>query len=241
MNLYIISGGSRGLGASLINSLSTASNKVFSLSRSKSKGSFIKCDISKPDDIENAINGLFSRLDLKQYSSITLINNAGTIDPIGPVSDFDMSRVIQNISINFSAVVLLSQLLIKHIQELEIPKNIINISSGAALKPYAGWSLYCAAKAGVEHFGRCLSVEQEQHAHPINIWNINPGVMDTGMQKLIRETEKDKFPTVQRFLDFKKNGALKSPDDIAQLIIDAIHSGKLKTGGTFTTAELEAL
>lgn len=238
MDIFIISGGSKGLGAALIKQCNSPKNVVFSLSRTYGEGFFIKCDLSKPEDIEKAFHKIKSEISISQVSSITLINNAAVIDPIGPVKTTDMDQIIYNINVNLTAVILLSRFFMKYVEALKIPKKIVNISSGAAFDPFYGWSLYCAAKAGMEHFGRCIATEQESKAFPISVLNISPGIIDTDMQKTLRETDKDKFPLVDIFKEYKTNGDLLHPDHVAQQIIDAIQTRNYQSGSSLTLADL---
>ncbi|MBT4285809.1 MAG: SDR family NAD(P)-dependent oxidoreductase [Deltaproteobacteria bacterium] len=238
MDVFIVSGGSKGLGAALVKKCLSMKKTVFSLSRTHGDGFFIQCDLSKPEDIDKVFLKISHKIEESLVSSITLINNAAVIEPIGPVTEFEMSQIVYNINVNFTGTILLSRHYMKYIQDFEIPKKIINISSGAALDPYGGWSLYCAAKAGIEHFVRSVALEQQLKLFPVSILNISPGIMDTDMQKIIRKTKVDKFPLVDLFRKFKKNRDLQPPDKVAQLIIDAICFKTFASGSTVALADL---
>ena len=58
--------------------------------------------------------------------------------------------------------------------------------------------------------------EYKQH----RFFNINPGVMDTNMQKSLRASN---FPDVENFKDLQKEGQLKAPIDVAKDILETIH------------------
>jgi NAD(P)-dependent dehydrogenase (short-subunit alcohol dehydrogenase family) len=62
--------------------------------------------------------------------------------------------------------------------------RIINLSSGAALRPLEGWSAYCAAKAGLAMLTRSLALEYGEAG--IRAFGFAPGVVDTDMQAEIR-------------------------------------------------------
>jgi NAD(P)-dependent dehydrogenase (short-subunit alcohol dehydrogenase family) len=112
-----------------------------------------------------------------------------------------------------------------------------NISSGAALYGYGGWTLYCAAKAGLENFIRALATEQKMEAHPFIAVNINPGVMDTEMQALIRATSAADFPDVGRFVHRKEQGELALPDGVAAAIMRIVESAALESGARYNSAD----
>ena len=58
--------------------------------------------------------------------------------------------------------------------------DIINVSSGAALRPQEGWSAYCAGKAGLAMLTR--SIDLEHRAAGIRVFGFQPGTTDTDMQ-----------------------------------------------------------
>ena len=62
--------------------------------------------------------------------------------------------------------------------------DIINVSSGAALRPLEGWSAYCAGKAGLAMLTR--SIDLEHRAAGIRVFGFQPGTTDTDMQVTIR-------------------------------------------------------
>ena len=62
--------------------------------------------------------------------------------------------------------------------------DIVNVSSGAALRPLEGWSAYCAGKAGLAMLTR--SIDLEHRAGGIRVFGFQPGTTDTDMQVAIR-------------------------------------------------------
>ena len=100
------------------------------------------------------------------------------------------------------------------------------------MKGYAGWSLYCAAKAAMEGFVRALAVEEQHQDQPFVCVSIDPGVIDTEMQALIRETSVADFPDVERFTKRKQDGGLSSPESVAAAIIKLM-AQDLKAGGRY--------
>ena len=73
-------------------------------------------------------------------------------------------------------------------------KRVVSISSGAGKKPYPGWGAYCTAKAGLDMLTRCVGVEQMNQPHPVEIYSIAPGVVDTDMQREIRAASRSGLP-----------------------------------------------
>ena len=62
--------------------------------------------------------------------------------------------------------------------------TIVNVSSGAALRPLEGWSAYCAGKAGMAMLTQAIKLEEA--ANGIRVFGFQPGTTDTDMQVLIR-------------------------------------------------------
>lgn len=106
----------------------------------------------------------------------------------------------------------------------------MNVSSGAALKGYAGWSLYCASKAGMEGFIRALAAEERHQEYPFLAISVDPGVIDTEMQASIRAASVTDFPDVERFIRRKNEGGLSSPGSVAGAILRIVSSPELVAG-----------
>ena len=243
MDMYIITGGSRGLGASFVRHLESTDALVISLSRTKPPGRCIHkpVDLSRPELLSEVMVSIFKETDFAGVSSVTLINNAGTLPPIGPVQGLEQGAMIFNASINFMTPMLLTSLFLREFQEFPGDKRVVNISSGAARTAYEGWSLYCASKAGVEQFTRCVAKEQQRAGSGVLIINFNPGVMDTDMQAIIRETSHGQFPARQRFVDLHKNQVLMDPDIVAACLLRGLDASDLVSGETYGLADFNCL
>ena len=216
--LAIVTGGSKGLGAALCDLYLARGYEVVEFSRSGTTAHSIQVDMSNPLAAEQVFTREFARLAARQHEEIVAINNAATLAPIGPVSRKNPADLISNMNINIVSQVLFMAQLISAFQQHDCRKSIVNISSGAAVNPYAGWSLYCMSKAGTEAFVRSTAVEQEREAHPFHLVNVSPGVIDTEMQGSIRASSVEDFPSIDRFVGLKQSGALQTPQHVASII-----------------------
>ncbi len=228
------------MGASLVEKLLKPGNKIISIARSSSNSActHMELDLAKTDLIPQLIASIFKDIDSNKSGSITLINNAGILSPISRIDNASSEEIALNLSINLIAPIVLTSEFIKMTRDFNCKKLVVNISTGAAIKPYEGWSLYGSAKSGLEHFTRTAALEQQRAKYPACLINANPGVMDTNMQNLIRNTSVNDFPAIQRFLDLKKNNQLADPDNIAELLIKGILSNNLISGKTYKIQEL---
>ena len=112
-----------------------------------------------------------------------LVNNAGVIEPIGMVGDADPAEWARSIEINLIGAYYAIRAVLPGMLERG-HGDIINVSSGAALRPQEGWSAYCAGKAGLAMLTR--SIDLEHRAAGIRVFGFQPGTTDTDMQVTIR-------------------------------------------------------
>lgn len=237
MKLALITGGSKGLGKSLVDKYLGNGFKVLEFSRSGKSENNVKCDFSDLQGFPALFNSILSGFENYDISEMVLINNAGNIDPIGPISKYQIQDWINHVNINFTASIIVTGLFIKQFQSNECRKSIAFISSGAAIRSKYGWSLYCASKAGLEQFYKTVSTEQELEDSPIKFVIIDPDIIDTEMQTKIRETESSLFPESQRFISFKSDGLLRSPESVADKIYTVISDPLTETGRRYTVSE----
>jgi NAD(P)-dependent dehydrogenase (short-subunit alcohol dehydrogenase family) len=226
MKLLIVTGGSRGLGKALVDQYSSNEEwHIVELSRSGVSIHHVYCDLANVELIEKLSGSLFPELACKPWDEIVYINNAGDLQPISSIGSLKTSDIITNISLNQISAFILISAFIAAFRTFSVRKSIVNLSSGAALKGYAGWSLYCASKAACENFINAASVEEEFQAFPFIAVNYDPSVMDTSMQASIRDSDKAHFPAKARFIDYKENGVLCTPEYVASDLIKKIHAG----------------
>jgi NAD(P)-dependent dehydrogenase (short-subunit alcohol dehydrogenase family) len=219
MRLALITGGSRGLGAALCNEYRGRDWKVMEFSRS---GPGVRLDLSNTAAAAAVFADAFAQISSLAVDEIVVINNAAMLGPVGPVAQATPAEISAHFNTNIIAAILLARAFISACQERDCPKTFVNISSGAAVKGHAGWSLYCASKAGMENFVRTLALEQASHRSPIRAINVNPGVMDTAMQAEIRAASVEDFPARERFVRLKLDGQLSPPELVATRIADLV-------------------
>jgi len=95
---------------------------------------------------------------------------------------------------------------------------LIFVSSGAATHPVPGWSAYCAAKAGLDHFARNLASEIDGRGLPIRVFTLYPGIVATAMQERIRGLSQNQFDSVDRFRAYHADGWLRPPEEPGTLV-----------------------
>jgi len=237
MRLALITGGSRGLGLALVEQLRQLGYTVIDFSRSAPHPFSVAVDLAQPADYGVLLARALSGIDADKLEQLLVINNAGTLDPIGPAASKDRAQLIANLSTNFTSGIVFIAEAIARFQGARCRKIIANISSGAALKGYAGWSLYCAAKAGLDNFIRAVAAEQQAEVTPFLPINVNPGVMDTEMQALIRSSSSSDFPDVSRFIRRQEQGELNPPAVVAAAILAIFAQDTLQAGERYDIAD----
>jgi benzil reductase ((S)-benzoin forming) len=92
---------------------------------------------------------------------------------------------------------------------------VINISSGAANSAIDGWSGYSSSKAALNQLSLVAEEESKLKGLGIKYYALSPGIIDTNMQKDIRSSSPENFSNRDKFLSYKKNGDLSSPEETA--------------------------
>ncbi|MBU3723941.1 MAG: SDR family oxidoreductase [Burkholderiaceae bacterium] len=220
----LITGHSRGLGAALTAQLLGEGHRVLGISRMPALGlghaprdqfHELSLNLGQPSALSQFLNSSIVTDFFKNAQKSILINNAGLLGPIGAFGGLDHEQILQSITVNVGAVLALSNQFIG--ATLRCPdRRIVHISSGAGRSAYAGWGVYCASKAALDHHARCLTLE---HPLGLRIESIAPGIIDTGMQAQIRATSLDQFPMRPKFDQLKENGALAAPEAVARKLI----------------------
>ncbi len=230
MNLHIVTGGSRGLGQALIEKVLKNGDHVAEISRGGSlnldHAKSFKCDFATDTNKEKLIQSVFAQFNPAKYEMISLVNNAGRVEPVGYLHQLEETEIVKSIMINLVAPMALTGAFLKHLQGFKGIKLIVNVSSGVARHPKDTWAPYCAGKAGLESLSAITA--QEFEGQNVKVINYEPGIIDTEMQAVIRSIPGERFPDLQRFLDFKKTGALVKPEQVAEHLYKAMFSRNLK-------------
>lgn len=237
MKAYIVTGTTRGIGKAIADAVVAAKDLLLSLSRApdekKANWKNIQCDLRQHQSIGEKFKRLVQTEYSKTYQEVVLINNAGVLDPMGPIQEASESEILNHLLVNQAAPAILMSEFIRLTEKIYRVRSIINISSGAARHPYSGWSMYCASKAALDMMTLCIAAEQKNREHPVSVCCVSPGKVESGMQQKIRRSDKAKFPRQPDFVSAKLRGELNTAKDVAGLILKLDRLGELKNGGIY--------
>ena len=231
MNLYIVTGTRRGLGEALAARIGAGKdNELISLARPE-------VDLADSAALAAAFDAIEARIKAKRYDKAVLINNAGIVEPVAPLERADPGEIERNLAVNLVAPMVLMRRFLAATGHVKL-RRIINISSGAGRRPISGWSVYCAAKAGLDMATRVVALEAQSRGLAVEAVSLAPGVIDTGMQAHVRSASADDFADVERFRQMKAEGTLRVAADVADDILRAESDGRLKAGAVLDLRDL---
>ena len=230
-HLYILTGASRGMGLAMAQQLLDPMHHLVCISRqvadslaqrAEERGAGLaqwQLDLSHPLEAAARLGQWLSQQGSDPWSGATLINNAGVVAQAQPLSALDAANISQALRVGLEAPLLLTGTFLQHTQAWNMPRRVLNISSGLGRRAMASQSVYCTAKAGMDQFTRCLALEEALHPRGAKVCSLAPGVIDTDMQVQLRSGDDAQFPDRQGFVALKENGMLTSPADAAARVL----------------------
>ncbi|KAM0751690.1 short-chain dehydrogenase [Meredithblackwellia eburnea MCA 4105] len=255
--VVILTGASKGLGLATLEILLKSKANVVALSRTQSPEVQALVaqhpdqlvvhlgDVAKDEDNKAAVDlalSSFNRLD-------SLILNAGTLFPIGTTESLKgkLDEYKKLFDINFFSLVSIVSHAIPHLRAASslqpdaVAKvgRVVMVSSGASTGGVAAWGAYSASKAAMNSFVRTLGNEESS----IISVAIRPGMVDTTMQKSVRElgAEHMKPNELTKFTTAYASGTLVPPHAAGGVIAGLALAAPASLSGTFVSWDQEDL
>ncbi|MDP1533850.1 MAG: SDR family NAD(P)-dependent oxidoreductase, partial [Rubrivivax sp.] len=188
-HLTILTGASRGLGLAMAEQLLRAGHRVLAISRRATElpthagGELIswQADLADAAPVAARLEAWLAMQDPATLASATLINNAGVVSALAPLSEIGAADLGNAIRVGLEAPLLLSAAFLRASAGWTVPRKLLLVSSGLGRRAMAGSASYCAAKAGMDHLARAVALEEAAKPHGARIVSLAPGVIDTDM------------------------------------------------------------
>lgn len=210
MKNILITGASSGLGEALAKKYLENGDNVYAIGKSMPKKLersphffFFPYDLSKTFILQASIKEF-----VEKHSFDLVILNAGILGEIQELNQTDLILAKEVMEINLWANKELIDLLSIHSHV----KQVIGISSGAALNGSKGWGSYALSKAALNMLFSIYAKELPE----IHFTALAPGVVRTPMvEHIMNEVDDTLFPSVKRL----KSGPIQTPQEAANLLI----------------------
>ncbi len=230
-HLYILTGASRGMGLAIAQQLlhtdhhllciSRQSNGMLAEQAKSAKAELVQWqqDLAQTSQAAARLDVWLTAQSATPWASVTLINNAGVIAATVPLSAAESEHLAQALRVGLEAPLLLTAAFLRATDSWTTQRRVLNISSGLGRRAMASQAAYGAAKAGMDHFTRCLALEETLKPYGAKVCSLAPGVIDTDMQTQLRAGNDKDFPDRQGFVNLKANGQLTSPAEAAARVL----------------------
>jgi NAD(P)-dependent dehydrogenase (short-subunit alcohol dehydrogenase family) len=181
MSTAVVTGASRGLGLALTRALAARGWRVVVDARGagvlRDEAATldgvvaVAGDVADPVHREALVEAAGERID-------ALVNNASQLGPSPQpaLAGYPLHELRRVYEVNVVAPLALVQLALPR---LAAGAALLNVTSDAAVEPYAGWGGYGSSKAALEQLGAILAAE-----HPeLRVYTVDPGDMRTRMHQ----------------------------------------------------------
>ena len=229
--LTILTGASRGMGHAMAEQLLQRGAHLLCISRQTSaeltalahqRGATLEqwsADLADAAPVARRLTEWLAALDPALLGSANLINNAGVVGALKPLRDGDSADIANALRVGLEAPMLLCAAFLKASNGWPVTRKVLNISSGLGRRAMASSGAYCAAKAGMDHFTRCLALDEALLPHGAKVCSLAPGVVDTDMQVHLRGADPKAFPDLANFAGLHAQGQLASPQAAAARVL----------------------
>ena len=186
------------------------------------------------------------------YNSCLLINNAGSLGPLGKATSIcdeestsaSLKRWRETIDFNITSSLWISSQFAKATSHVSLVR-IVNISSLCAIEPFATMSLYCAGKAARDMFHAVLAKEQTSQSHEeeegtttstsnpttqFKVLNYAPGACNTAMTDVLVDSADLDKELHQYFSTSRDKHELVRPDDTAVKLVKLLMKDEFESG-----------
>jgi len=181
MSVGIVTGASRGLGLALTRELLARGWRVVVDARDPATLAAATEGLDGVVAVPGDVTDSRHRAELVAAAGATIdlvVNSASTLGPSPqpPLADYPLEELRRVYDVNVVAPLALIQ---AALPRLSTNAAILDISSDAAVEPYAGWGGYGSSKAALDHLTAILGAEHPQ----LRVYSVDPGDMRTQLHQ----------------------------------------------------------
>ncbi|NVM93000.1 NAD(P)-dependent dehydrogenase (short-subunit alcohol dehydrogenase family) [Variovorax sp. SG517] len=144
-----------------------------------------------------------------------LVNSAG-VDSLKPLEQTGDDEWARTLAVNLTGPMLTCRAAMPHLRAAG-GGSIVNISSGAGLRPLPNRTAYCATKAAVIMFGKALSIEAAPDGIRVNA--VCPGAIDTPLFRSSYEHAEDPQGALEEIRQRYALGRVAAPEEVAEAVL----------------------
>lgn len=209
MKTAFITGATSGIGRAMALGLCDAGYEVYAVGRSQPALKELQAervnivpiavDITDREALETVVADL---------SIDVLINNAGTMPPLGNFADMAVADIDAALEINLSSAILLTRLVLPKMRERQ-SGHILFTGSTAGHGSFANIAVYSATKAAISGF--VAGLKADTAGYGVRVTEIVCGRVETGLYRNILDDR-------ARAAMYAGNVAVQ-PEDVAQMVV----------------------
>jgi L-xylulose reductase len=178
----LVTGGSRGIGQTIVRALVDAGAKVIAFGKSSENLDKMKLDLPMVETVSvdlMIMNWDDTRREVEQLGPIDyLVNNAG-IQICQPFLEADKESLDATLDVNIKAVFNVSQVVARGMVKDGRPGAIVNVSSIGSKRAAPDHSVYSLTKAALDTLTRHMAFELGKHSIRVN--SVQPTIIMTEM------------------------------------------------------------
>lgn len=221
---FLVTGGSTGIGAAIVNKLVSMESYVTNISRRKPTNDSplvqsIQCDLSNLEGIEQELKGLFKR---ESFRGAVLCHGYGDF---GGLEQFSAARIRRLVDTNLTSHILLARLIIPEMKAVG-SGNLVFLGSEAGLQGGRQGAVYAASKFALR--GLAQSLRQECSSSGVRVSLVNPGMVETPFFDKLSFTPGENKENALTAEDVA-NAVVAILDSPGHMVIDEINLSPLKT------------
>ena len=192
----IVTGGGRGLGQAIAQTLAQAGAVVVVAARSSAQlvetvalieqqgGRALSFEVDVTD--QRTVQQMVAEVEQTFGAVDLLVNNAGVITPLGPIWEVDAEAWWRCLDINLRGSFLCTKAVLPNMIARR-QGRILNMASGAGLEAFAYVSAYVTSKTALIRFTENVAVETQVYG--LSAFAIEPGTVRTDMSEYLYNSE----------------------------------------------------